>query len=119
MLTAVGAGTALAQAAAPSAGNTHVGTAAAPTRGAPLILNNRTVFVFRGTAFGAAPEDRAEASASRLEAALARGGPGAVASRETSEGTIVLVDGQGVFLIVPGDVGIGEREIAPAAAEQP
>ena len=117
-LMIVGASTALAQAAAPSAGNARSGTTAHVTRGAPLVINNRTVFVFRGTAFGATPEDRAEASESRLEAALARGGPGTVTSRETSEGTIVLVDGQGVFLIVPGDVGIGDREGVAPAAEQ-
>ena len=107
---------ALAQVAPPSAGDAAAGKPALITRGAPLVINNRTVFVFRGTVFGATAEDRAEASASRVDGALARGGPGNVTSRETSEGTIVSIDGQGVFLIVPADVGIGERDgVAPSA----
>ena len=112
------AGPAVPQTTPPAAVDAAAGKPVPAARGAPLVINNRTVFVFRGTAFGATAEDRADASASRVDAALARGGPGTVSSRETSEGTIVLVDGQGVFLIVPADVGIGERDGVASAAEQ-
>jgi len=72
ILLIAAASPALAQAAPAAAGAAAAPSAANSPRGAPLIVNNRTVFVFRGTVFGATAEDRAEASASRLEVALTR-----------------------------------------------
>ena len=112
------AGPAPAQKSSTSPDSVPVAAAVPVTHGAPLVLSNRTVFVFRGMVLGATAEARAEASASRIDAALSRGGPGVVTSRETSEGRIVLVDGQGVFLIAPADVGVGQSEGVAIAAEQ-
>lgn len=55
ILMIAGTGATLAQATPPSAGDAAVAKTASAPRGAPLVINNRTVFVFRGSAFGAAP----------------------------------------------------------------
>ena len=73
-------------------------------RAAALKLHNRTIFEFRAPFSGYSPQERAEAARHRLDAIMAKQGPGAVAAETIAEGSRVLIDGARVFVITPGDV---------------
>jgi small-conductance mechanosensitive channel len=70
---------------------------------AVLRVQNRLVHVFRVPAQGYAPRDRAVAAQARLDRAMEDDGPGEVTVRETPEGRLLVVDGDAVFLVAPGD----------------
>ncbi len=73
-------------------------------RSATLSLHNRRIFEFRASLSGYSPRERAEAAGHRLDAVIARHGPGEVTVESIAEGNRVLVDGARVFVITPGDV---------------
>ena len=83
---------------------------------APLVVFNRTVFVFRSEFFGLPPSARAARAAVTLEAILNRGGVQAVTVKDNPEGQFILVDGALAFGITPGDVDPLTEETLPQAA---
>ncbi len=76
----------------------------APRENAPLRLGNRTIFEFHAPSLGYPARDRAAVAAQRLEAALEGDAPAKVATKNTSEGTLVTVDDKFIFLVGPADV---------------
>jgi small-conductance mechanosensitive channel len=84
--------------------------AALPPAGLVSVYN-RPIVVFRTPLFGYSPQDRARAAEKRISGLIESGTAGKVSSRPTSEGTLILVDGQAVFLISPQDLDplSGER----------
>ena len=71
---------------------------------APLIVHNRTVFVFRAPLLGYSPRERAAAAARRIDGVLDRLGLDVVSVRKLPEGNLVQLDDAGVFMITAGDV---------------
>ena len=79
--------------------------AEAPTGAeAPLVLFNRTIFVFRSDFFGQPPALRAARAATNLEAILDKGGELAVSLKGNPEGQLVMVDDAMAFAVIAGDV---------------
>jgi small-conductance mechanosensitive channel len=71
---------------------------------APLVVNNRTVFVFRAPLLGYSPKERAAAAARRIDSVLDRLGLDVVSTRKLPDGNLISLDDAGVFMVTPGDV---------------
>ena len=73
---------------------------------APAILKiqNRPIVTLRGTLLGYSPKQRTEAAELRIGSAIERGLRGPVTTRPISEGLLVEIGGQGMFVITPGDL---------------
>ena len=85
---------------------------------APLVVFNRTVFVFRSEFFGLPPSARAARAGVTLEAILDKGGEQAVTIKDNPEGQFILVGGTLVFGITPEDVNPLTQETLQQAATQ-
>jgi len=70
---------------------------------APVVVFNRTVFVFRGSFLGASPEARAKRARILIEEALRSGGKHTVTIKENPEGRLILIDEQLAFVVTPAD----------------
>jgi small-conductance mechanosensitive channel len=91
----------------PQPGSPGIEKAAAGVNAPPpavLTVYNRPIVVFRDTVFGSSPQQRARATERRISDLIGSGTAGKVSSRPTSEGTLILVDGQAVFMISPQDL---------------
>ena len=77
---------------------------------ATLKIENRPIVTLRGTLLGYTPRQRVEAAESRIGNAIERGTLGPVATRAISEGLLVQIGDQGMFIITPGDLNalVGE-----------
>jgi small-conductance mechanosensitive channel len=95
-----------------------IATGTSPATSAPLVLQNRTVFVFRAPAFGYSPEQRAAGAARRIQAVLAQGRSGALGSRRMSEGNLIQLGDAGLFLVTPADVNALAGESVDSVTEQ-
>ena len=84
---------------------------------APLVLENRTVVVFRASVLGNQPAERAEGARQRIERIIEQGGPGAVTSRMLPQGAVIDIDGAMAFGITPPDVNEPAGETLQSAAE--
>jgi hypothetical protein len=74
----------------------------APLPPAGLVsVSNRPIVVFRAPVFGHSPQERARATEQRIGDLIGTGTAGKISSRSTSEGTLILADGQAVFMISP------------------
>ena len=71
---------------------------------APLVVNNRTAFVFRAPLLGYSPKERASAAARRIDGVLDRLGLDVVSVRKLPEGNLISLDDAGVFMVTSGDV---------------
>ncbi|HET9694943.1 MAG TPA: mechanosensitive ion channel family protein [Steroidobacteraceae bacterium] len=87
--------------------------AAAPTAAVPmppaataeLVIANRRIFTMRATnEYGATPAVRVEGVQQRAQTLIDAGGPMALSTLETPQGTGVLLDGNLLFRVLPGDV---------------
>ncbi len=78
-------------------------TVAAIEAGIPLDVGQRTVHTFRAPLGMFTPAERAEAARRRIEAAFQQGGEGWTWIRPTEQGFLVELDGQALFLVLPGD----------------
>lgn len=76
------------------------------TRTATLQLHSRPVFEFRSDFASYTPQERADAAARRIDVQLRKGGAGQISVNTTPEGNVILLDGERVFLIAPGDVNL-------------
>ncbi len=79
-------------------------------RSATLQLHSRPVFEFRSDFASYSPQERADASARRIDAQLRKDGPGVVSVNPTPEGNVILLDGERMFLIASGDVNLLEAQ---------
>jgi small-conductance mechanosensitive channel len=82
-------------------------TNAATATGEPavLVIANRHILTLRATnEYGATPAVRAQGVRERMHTLLEAGGPMAVTTLDTPEGVAVLLDGNLVFRVLPGDV---------------
>jgi len=87
---------------------------------ATLKVHNRPIVTLRGSIVGYSPRQRVEAIEQRLNAVIERGTWGAVSTKPISEGILIQVGDQGMFVIAPGDLNTlaGEtlEEVAAGAA---
>lgn len=89
---------------------------------APLVIFNRTVFVFRATLMGTAPAARASRARASLEEVLREAKNLEVSVKDNPEGQLMIVGETLVFAVAAGDVAPQSRETreetANRAAEQ-
>jgi small-conductance mechanosensitive channel len=80
-------------------------TAAEPSiKPATLKIENRPIFTFRGTLLGYTPQQRVEAAEARIKAIIERGAWGTVTTKTFSEGLLIQIGDQWMFVISPGDL---------------
>ncbi len=96
--------------AAPAAPNAAsvASTAASEEVAATLMVFNRPVVRFRISLPGVPPVERARRAHAAVVSALQPGGPGKVSVEPMAPGEFVLIDGTGVFPLLPGDLGGGQ-----------
>jgi small-conductance mechanosensitive channel len=77
---------------------------------ATLKIENRPIVTLRGTLLGYTPKQRVEAAESRIGNTIERGTWGPVTTKTISEGLLVQIGEQGMFVITPGDLNalVGE-----------
>ena len=86
--------------------------------GTPLVIGHRTIHVFRAPAGLFTAAERAESARQRIEQALARRGEGWTSTRPTDHGLMVELDGQALFLVLPGDAVTASGETPEGLANQ-
>ena len=103
-------------AAAPEGGS---GERAEPTASeAPLVIFNRTVFVFRATLMGASPAVRASRARSALLEILRERKDLEVSVKDNPEGQLLIVGGSLVFAVAAADVDPRSHETHQDAANR-
>jgi small-conductance mechanosensitive channel len=71
---------------------------------APLLVQNRTITVFRATLLGHSPSARADGAARRIERLIKKGADGIVTARVIPQGMTIELDATSVFAVTPADV---------------
>ena len=71
---------------------------------ATLKIQNRPIVALRGTLLGYSPRQRIEAAEARIESMIERGTLGPVSTKAISEGLLVQIGSQGMFILTPGDL---------------
>ena len=71
---------------------------------APLVVFNRTVFIFRGPLLGLPPEKRAERAATALRELLRSDRPHAVSIKHNPAGQLIMVGDTLAFIVTKGDL---------------
>lgn len=89
------------------------GPAAADT--AALVLQNRTIFVFRAPLGARSPADRAVAAAERIRRLAELGVRDTVTVTRVPEGVVLAVGNQAVFAITPADLDLEFETLEQAA----
>ncbi|MGJ7507217.1 mechanosensitive ion channel family protein [Variovorax sp. GT1P44] len=88
--------------------------------GAPLSVSNRQVFVFRAPAFGLTPQQRAARAGERIGDVPASrlGSPVDITSfvHEGTQGYAVMLEGETLFSLFPGDLEPGDPPLEQVAA---
>lgn len=86
---------------------------------ATLKVQNRPIVILRSTLLGYTPGQRVEAATARINAVIERGAWGSVSAKPISEGILIQIGDQGMFVITPGDVnalaGETPEDVAAAA----
>jgi small-conductance mechanosensitive channel len=108
----------LAFAAALPAAAAKPASQAAADDGAPLVIYNRTITVFRGSFLGIGPQARVTRAKTVIEGALAAGGQHHVQIKENPEGRLVMMGDTLAFVITPGDVDPLSNETPATTAEK-
>jgi len=85
---------------------------------ATISLFNRDIIVLRAVSGGATPAERAHRAEQRAHEVLAQSGEHRATTLDTDRGTLVVIDGQWIFLVAPGDVDTSVGETTPQAAAQ-
>lgn len=76
---------------------------AAENEGAPLVIGNRTIHVFRASLGMFSPAERAASARRRIERTLEQSSEGWTSIKPGQQGIEVLLDGTPLFLVLPGD----------------
>ena len=71
---------------------------------ATLKIHNRPIVTLRGTLLGYTPKQRIEAAEARINAVIERGAWETVTTKTISEGLLIQIGEQGMFVITPGDL---------------
>jgi small-conductance mechanosensitive channel len=79
-----------------------------PDTSRTLLIFNRPVVQFHASLPGMPPVERARRAQSEVARVLQAGGPGTVGLTATPQGKIVLIDGIGVFGLLPDDLVAGQ-----------
>jgi len=85
---------------------------------APLVIYNRTIFVFRSTFLGVTPPDRAKVAEERILQVLGRPGRLPTGVEGAPQGAIVRIDGVFAFVVSPADVDALAGETTLGVAQQ-
>jgi small-conductance mechanosensitive channel len=85
---------------------------------APLVIFNRTVFVFRVPFYGIPPATRAIRARDNVMAILASGSDLSVSVKQAPAGYAVMLGGQLAFVVTPGDVDPLQQEKVAAVAKR-
>ncbi|MGE5799890.1 MAG: hypothetical protein ACM337_06140, partial [Syntrophaceae bacterium] len=85
---------------------------------ATLKIENRPIVTLRGTLLGYTPKQRVEAAESRIGNTIERGTWGPVTTKTISEGLLVQIGEQGMFVITPGDLNALVDETAEEAGQR-
>jgi len=85
---------------------------------APLVIGNRTIHTFRVSLGMFSASERAASARSRIEAAFAKSGEGWTSVKPTEQGLQIELDGQPLFLVLPGDAHSAAGETAENLANQ-
>lgn len=94
-----------------------IGLRAAEEESAEVVYYNHPIAVLHGEFSGFGPAQRAASVPARIDAALARGGPGTVVVRAIDQGHVLQIDGQGIMGLLPADVDPAEFPDPGVAAE--
>lgn len=111
-----------AAASAPPAASALLPAASAPLPAAgteaetTLVIFNRPIVRFRGALPGVSPADRMRRAQEEVMRAIRAGGPGVISVVPIALGKIVLIDGVGVFQLLPEDLTGGQTEDGVVAA---
>lgn len=84
----------------------------------PLVINNRTLHVFRAPLGDLSAEERAAAARAHILKALDRGGEGWTSISPTANGVVVALDGRPMFTVSAGDVRSDAGETPDYLANQ-
>ena len=84
---------------------------------ASLVLENRTIVVFRATVLGHRPSERAAGAKERIHRLMEQRGAGAVTTRALGGGIGIDLDGVTVFAVQPGDVDEPAGDTLQSTAE--
>jgi hypothetical protein len=93
-------------------------TAAEVQAGVPLVINQRTIHVFRGPLGMFSAEERVEGARRRIEPLLELPGEGWTSARSTPQGVLVELDGKPLFLVLPSDANTLAGETPEALANR-
>lgn len=96
------ASVAAAQSPAPRAAAATAETIAAEE--APVVIFNRTIFVFRAPLFGMSPATRAARARTSIEETLRHGGTHEVTIKTNPEGHLVMIGDALAFIVIAADV---------------
>jgi small-conductance mechanosensitive channel len=80
------------------------GPAPAGVPPAILKIQNRPIITMRGTLLGYSPNQRVEAAEARINAVIERGNWGTATTKTITEGLLIQIGNQGMFVITPGDL---------------
>jgi len=80
------------------------------TNEVPLVIDNRTVHVFRGALGDITPEERAAAARSHINHALEGRGEGWTSILPIGNDVVVALDGKHMFTVTTGDVPAASKE---------
>jgi len=83
-----------------------------------LMVGQRTIHVFRAPSGMFTAAERAHSAKRRVEAALERRGDGWTSVRPDHQGMVVELDGQPMFLVLPGDANSAAGETPEQLANQ-
>jgi hypothetical protein len=72
---------------------------------APLLIDGQTIMVFRSAFLGLTPQQRAQGAELRVKEFLREYGYSTIAARPTPQGAAVLIHGEIMFIVTPGDIG--------------
>ncbi len=114
----VAAGVAQAQAPAGPAATPGVPPSSTADAGAPLVVFNRTVFVFRAPFLGLEPAERARSARARIQSILGQIDAPTATVEQAPQGAIVLLDGVLAFGVTPQDADVLHGESAVEAAQR-
>jgi small-conductance mechanosensitive channel len=69
-----------------------------------LKIQNRPIITLRGTLLGYTPKQRVEAATARINTVIERGNWGTATTKTITEGLLIQIGDQGMFVITPGDL---------------
>lgn len=100
------------------AAKTSAGAEATAAEEAPLVIFNRTIFVFRAPLFGMSPATRAARARTSIDEMLRHGRTHEVTIKTNPEGHLVLIDDALAFIVTAADVDPLRPETVELAANR-